>query len=448
MHMRFIPAAALLAGALALAGCGGGSGVTPGSSDNDDDTPPSPSTTLPPKPTALTGTGLTNGTGEAYTIRIVKKPDGSNGTYPTPNGGTITCPSDECVITVGAQRGTPVVTVTGGATFAPKAVVEAPRGDRTAGGGEASVAWLSDRNLLNAVKMNAAGTAVQGITITDSRGIEHTLLTGSSQVGGGGNFNGDAAVHVAGTGGSTVGKVVIEAVGQEGDDTALRLIHTRGRQVTNNADDITADRDTTLSDYLVFGTWLTKTGADSGPQNDPISEILVAGSLPWKTEDLPTVGDARYEGKALGHYKRGKTGKNDPWREWDGTVELKANFTGNTNAISGTIHTGINDHDTDSSVEMVPIALDRLLLGQPGKVSGVGSGTWEAGFYGTPINGAPNGVAGSFRTERAARPAGTRVTPLPGGGTLETEQSAVVRAIVQGAFGAHHVGQLADTDQQ
>jgi len=462
MDRKFIPVA-MLAGALALAGCGGGSSTTaPGSEPEiTPSTPATPATPATPeaRPATLTGTGLTNSGGTAYDIRLEK-----DETYGTPNGGTITCPTNECVITVGAQRGTPTVTATGGATFAAKAVVRAPREDRTAGGGDSSVEWLSDRNLLNAVKTSVgdSGIEVDGITITDSRNSEHILLqqvfpavdesdatsrtelydqgTANEAVGNGGAFNSNA--EITPTSGSKIGRVVIEAASQNGDDTTLRLVHTRGRAVTT-ADDETRDRDTTLSDYLVFGTWLTVTGADDGPQNDPRTGVLVAGTLPVDTADLPTTGDARYEGKALGHYKRGKVGKSDPWSEWEGTVDLKANFSRGTSAISGQITTNIPDGRNvggTENVHMAPIALGRLTIGQSGKVSGVGAGTWEAGFYGTPINGAPNGIAGSFQTIRNARPAGTLVTPQQGGGTFEVEQPAVVGAVVQGAFGAHHVG--------
>ena len=452
----YLPAVTVV-GALALAGCGGGGDSMDDMGDTTTTTTPTTPTTPAARPATLTGTGLTNSGGTAYDIRLEK-----DETYGTPNGGTITCPTNECVITVGAQRGTPTVTATGGATFAAKAVVRAPRDDRTAGGGDASVEWLSDRNLINAVKVNLG--VVTGIKITDSRGVEHDLIQdaadntsiddgdGSSAVGDGGEFNGSIAADggttgVEATSGSKIGRVVIEAAAQNGDDTTLRLVHTRGREVTV-ADDNSRDRDTTLSDYLVYGTWLTVTGADDGPQNIPRAEVLVAGTLPWKTSDLPTTGDARYEGKALGHYKRGKTGASDPWSEWDGLVNLKANFSRGTSAISGSLTTGINDHDTDTSVILGAIALENLVIGGNGKVSGVGSGTWEAGFYGSPINGAPNGIAGSFQTIRNARPGGTLVTPQPGGATLETEQAPIVGLTVQGAFGAHHVGQLEDDEQQ
>jgi len=263
----------------------------------------------------------------------------------------------------------------------------------------------------------------------------------------GGTFNGIDEIEHDENAGSPVGHVVIDAL--RGLETELRLVHTRGREVMRTSDS-GDDRDDTLSDYLVFGTWERRTGADKGPRADPQAEVLVAGSLPFANEDLPTTGDARYEGKALGHYKRGKTGKNDKWNTWNGTVELKANFSRGTSKISGTLKTGIEDGtNSDGSVKTLSdINLNRLTAGGSGKVSGVGTGTWEAGFYGTTINGAPNGVAGSFKTEREkARPGGTIETEN-GGVTTVTLRPEIPAMIVQGAFGAHHVGQLEDRQQQ
>ena len=431
--------AALLAAMLAIAGCGGGSSS---SSDEvtDEVTPPTtPTTPTTPTggttPAALTGTGLTR----AGTINIP-----AGGKSETPNGGTISCTSSTaCVVTVAANNfnadRTPVVTVTAGmASFAAKAD---PMARRTNQGGS-DIDWLSRSSLLNAVKVQ--GSTVTGIVITTPNGVEHELLAGENRVGSGGTFDGDEVVHEA-NGGSAVGKVTIDAGG--GDDLTIRLIHTRGRTVTNTGDNNTNDRDTTLSDYLVYGAWLQVTGADGGPQNDPQTEVLVAGSIPWDTDNLPSTGDARYEGKALGYYKLGKVGVSDPWLPWDGTVELKANFSRNTSAISGSIRTGIMEGPDASRTELIA-TLGRHAIGQNGKVSGIGSGTWEASFYGTEINGTPNGIAGSFKTQRAAVPGGTKVTPQSDGSTLETVQQPVQGAVVEGAFGAHWVGQILDDEQQ
>jgi len=442
--------AALLAGMLALAGCGGGSSSGGGNGEDDttttnnnDDT----TTTTTSGPATLSGTGLTAGD----PIRLEK-----DETHTTPNGGTITCPTAECIITVADQRGTPKVTATGEATFKPKATVRVNTNDRTAGAGDSGISWLTDRHLINAVYLD--GAAVGGIKIDGPRGSEHELTSGpgddsilgnadDASVGAGGMFNQDP--EVTPTSGSLIGKTVIEAAGQRGDDTTLRLIHTRGRTYiasSNSDDDEVLDRDTTFSDYLVFGTWLTVTAADDGPQNTPKIGALVAGTLPYDTDDLPTIGDARYEGKALGYHRPGS----GTWIEWDGLVELKANFSRNTSSVSGSI-TGVQigtDPNDNTAIFLDPISLDKVTIGQSGKVSGVGSGTWEVGFYGTPINGAPNGIAGSFATSRAAQPERTRTTQISPGVTESTDLPAVTAIEIRGAFGAHHVGQLADDDQQ
>jgi len=97
--------ATLLAAMLALAGCGGGSSSGPEKSDSMKG-----AGNTEPKP--LPDTGLTNTGDEPRVIRVVKDTPFDTGT------GKITCPVAECVITVSAQEGTPVVTQTGGAKFA------------------------------------------------------------------------------------------------------------------------------------------------------------------------------------------------------------------------------------------------------------------------------------------------------------------------------------------
>ena len=442
---------ALLAGMLALVGCGGGNS----SSDDDDTTTTTTNgtTTTAGTPKTLSGTGLT--TGDPIRIEAGEK-------YETPNGGMISCTgSTDCVIEVADQRGTPLVTVTEGtASFAAKAATQAPKSGQTAGVDMNDSDWLSRRNVINAVKLNAQGTAVEGITITDSRGIEHGLKAGSDRddntdssvaaeaaLENGGMFDGDGGDHDIHAG-SAIGHVTIEDAG--GHDTRLRMVHTRGRDFKIEDDNV-RDRETTFSDYLVYGTWLIETGADSGPDVQQEARPFAYGSLPWgHTGDntpLPGAGDARYEGKALGHYKLGSAKE---WSEWDGTVSLKANFSGKTAKIEGNIWSREPIQDLTTTTigdNNVLVGLSAADLGQEGKVS-VGDGKWSHAFYGTKINSIPNGVAGSFSTSRAGVAAGTRLTPDGNGGTISRPITAVTAAEVHGAFGAHLVGQNEDADEQ
>ncbi|MCY4240504.1 MAG: hypothetical protein OXD36_02040 [Rhodobacter sp.] len=442
-----------VAGALALAACGGGSDMDDdGNGANPGANPGSTTSTNANAQRLPDTTGLTNSSGEPYTIRIVKKADGTNGTHTTPNG-TITCPADECVVTVGAEQGTPVVTATGGATYAAKPVVQAPTADRTAGRGDSTVDWLSDRNLVNAVKTRArtttdrGGVEVVGITITGPRGAEHTLLReGASRiaVGPGGTFN-SSVDTIEPTSGSEIGRVVIESPEVDGDDTTLRLVHTRGRTVVS-ADDTITDRDTTYSDYLVFGTWETVTSAGDAeadaPTNASVTGVLATGTLPVPASELPQRGDARYEGKALGHYD---FHKGEGWEEWNGLVSLKANWTSGTDEITGFVRTttaGLSDEFNNTGATYLQIDLD-----DGGKVSGVGSGTWNSDFYGSAINTIPSGIAGDFKTERKASAGGTFFVPQSDGSTKREERTAKSALTLQGAFGAHHVGQSLDNEQ-
>jgi len=344
--------------------------------------------------------------------------------------------------------------------FTAKPQVRIARTNNSESGGS-SVDWLSNSNLVNAVKEGRGTTRnVEGITITDNRNVDHILrreiptasvgtitpaTTPGGLVGSGGDFTGTPGGPATFLNfGSRVGTVTIEAPGQEGDASTIRLIHTRGRTMPEEADG--ADREGTYSDYLVYGIWMTGTAADAGsPTNTPTIETLVAGTLPYRTDDLPTTGDARYIGKALGYHKIGS----DPLRPWVGTADLKANFSRGTSKISGSINTGVEDPDTDDGngghTHFVA-SLGNHPVGGSGKVTGIGSGTWKASFYGTPINAKPSGIAGDFETERAARAAGTQITTT-GGVRVETELKAVTAATFQGAFGAHEISQLAEDNQ-
>ena len=468
MDKRFIPVA-MLAGALALAGCGGGSSTTaPGSGDPEVDPPvvrPNPPAA---RPAALPGTGLTNDTGEAYTIRLEK-----DGEYETPNGGTITCPNDECVITVGAQRGTPIVTATGGATFAAKPAVATPPRDNNAGVQNGND-WLGDRALIGAIK-EAAGTAGIYVELAAPNGApirirnagldgiignadDVDLVNGGLGTSAGDDLSGshifdgviadDPATDNIQPSGSAIGTRTVDTGG--GRETKVRLVHTRNRSYSEQtAEDVNADRDTVNNDYLVFGSWMRRTAANSGPTSTPQIGYFRVGTIDRNNVSTYGTGDARYEGKALGHY----TNNGGAWTEWNGKVSLEANFAPEERQISGTIDTAIAVTDSNEAriaaygthmrglgtITLQKTSIDGSANGQS-RISGSTNnvGTWEADFHGTAINNSPNGVTGEFRTEREE--------------LFRTVNNAKVldqtKATIQGVFGAHNVGQLADTDLQ
>ena len=424
-----LPAAAMV-GALALAGCGGGSDSMDDTTMDDTSTDDT-STTQDPE--TLAGTGLT----QAGEIRLEKDDE-----YETPNNGVITCTTDECVITVANQRGTPRVTVTSGTvTFDPyEELIVANTGDRT-GGVTGGTDWLSNRNLIRAIKQSDSGAIFVEIEAPNgapTRGRDNanpSVILAPVSTAAGGAFNEDTNDI---TGGSATNHIVVDTLG--GRETDLRLVHTRGRTV--NGEGAVTDRDTLLTDYLVFGAWERRTAANSGPTSKPQLGYLATGTIHRTNPGTFGIGDARYEGKALGHYNE----SDGSWSEWEGTVLLEANFAPEERQISGRVNTGITTPD-DGTLNLGTITLKTAQIGSSASgdsviAGGVGSGSgstgrWHASFYGTAINGSPNGVAGDFRSQR---PQITRLVD-------DVPTTVQTKASIQGAFGAHNVGQLQETDQ-
>jgi len=103
MHVRFIPAMALLAGALALVGCGGGNGVAPSSKE---EMKTGTETETETEPKALTET-LPTGGSVGYSTVPRKISVASDGTPKKVGNVYFTCSGDEaCVINIpaGADR--------------------------------------------------------------------------------------------------------------------------------------------------------------------------------------------------------------------------------------------------------------------------------------------------------------------------------------------------------
>jgi len=426
MHMRFIPAMALLAGALALAGCGGGSGVTPGSGgngDSDDDSQPPPAgNTDALKPYIIEGgflhTDLDEGddgiipTGDSVAIGgiTVRGVDHVH-------GAKITCP-DESKNGCRWLFENGQLMLSGGATaerIPEPTIPEANTADKTGGAGD--IDWLSDRALIRAIKENDAGHIYVEIEAPNGapvRGRDSAnAIIGPVGTAAGGSFDSDRGSI---TGGSATNHFVIDTLG--GRETDLRLVHTRGRTVAGTG--VVPDIDTLRTDYLVFGAWERRTAAQEGPKSDPELGYLATGTIPRNDPQAFGIGDARYEGKALGHYSH----DGGDWTEWEGTVLLEANFAPDERNIDGTVKTGISAVSGLATINLEKTRIGSSVSGSS-EIDGSkqSSGTWKAGFYGTAIDGSPNGVAGSFR---AIRP------------EVDTQKEADL----QGAFGAHNVGQL------
>jgi len=440
MDMRFISAAAFLAGALALAGCGGNG--TPAKKEDPKTCPAGytgtpgdcvkPSETDPSKPMRLVMP-----TGSTWSF---KDGDKTQGTIPVgkkrPFGNVeVSCPADAAEACGWEVRDGGIYATFGATAALMKTETvpdrsEADNDDRNAGvdGDRAPNSdWLSNSALIAAVKQQVASPGDYYVEIKGPRGTPQAVLTsGNAQLSNGGDFSNNPGT--TNDDGSEIGHLVIDVGG--GNDTDVRLVHTRGR----TAPTYDEDQDPTKNDYLVYGAWETRTsaaGGDLDPRLPPKNGVLWTGSIRRTDSASWANGDARYEGKALGHYATGADiGKK--WEEWDGNVDLRANFT--QNIIKGQVTTGLTASNLGTvNLEQTMIrggnatggtGLIELLDDNGDAIAGsTGSGKWNAGFFGSDINGQPNGIAGDFAVERKT-------------GTA---------AVLHGAFGGHHIG---DLDQQ
>ncbi|MCY4350808.1 MAG: hypothetical protein OXC25_13270 [Thiotrichales bacterium] len=451
--------AVTLAGVLALAACGGGNdmnggGSGGGSGNGGGSGAGAGSGGGGSAAAALTGTGLVYDPDGANEIRVTK-----DNPYETPNGGTITCPVDECIVTVGAQRGTPVVTATGGATFSAKAPPRVSGATGTTSNSEGD--WLSRNALVSGVQVDVEDEIELERTAA-GRTVLHAFAyeTGTGRdedgpwVAPGADVGGFWTVSnaTAPTDGWSIQELLVdetEAPGTdltEGLDTKVRLTHTRGRGNGGLIED--ADRQ---DDYLVFGTWETTARSGLNPDGYPQAGARWAGSIPYTTRIRTSTGTARYVGTALGHYRNsasGNPGAKAAWAEWEGNVQLDADFT--TDQIEGTVYTNITGNELltgNASATGAFPTLGTISLGQTriqenvdgtAKIAGStdATGSWDANFYGTrAIQGQPSGVAGGFKS---TRPHVAIVFGSDGNAYVSGQSGATV----QGAFGAHNTGQL------
>ena len=423
----------MLAGALALAACGGGSN----------------------NPTASSGGGGGNGGGDnganngantssfkaitipgGYTLEDADEGNtgqlraGDSGNFgPRGKGVTVSCPegaTDGCRWRV--KDG--LIEATGGATGELWKLPSAPTADTAdrTGGVTGGTDWLSNRNLIRSVKVDGSDNVYIEIEAPNGAPVRLTDQTGdttNTQINVGGSFS-DADPDHDVQAGSRIKTAVIDTGG--GRETDLRLIHTRHRTI-NAETGHEADRERQETDYLVYGAWERRTAAGDSdpdaPRSEPTLGYLATGTIPRNDPQRWGIGDARYEGRALGHYRLDDA----RWQEWAGTVNLKANFAPEEGLIRGTLKTGLGEQG-GGSLEDINLGQTKIGASVSGDatVKGTAStGTWNAGFYGTAVNGQPTGVAGSFAVNRTG-----------------DEENEILKADVQGAFGAHNVGQIAD----
>ena len=391
MDKRFIPVA-MLAGALALAGCGGGSDTPAASSGQN---PPANGTNPPAssnnelKPLAL----------PAAANLSLKNTDAPQGTIPADGyrdfgNVRISCPKGTapCAYEI---RGGRVYANNG----AEPSIVQAPGLPRvpTATSSVERGHWLDDDNLVEGVGRINQGDANE---ITLPRGAARIPIQISTFTPGlDGNLDGtdDAVSAMSGDWTGTPTNTVLEDYDRE---TKLRLAHTREAQGSAVTDAATRNYD-----YLVYGAWEQQsTQASAGYPTERTMGVLAAGSDPYGITPARDLRNATYKGGVLGFHKLGS----GDWNEMAGGIVLKASF--GEQLISGVID--IQDNvvtggATGITIPKTPIR-SNTVTGTGLKFIGEGpgtaaeSGTWNGEFFGLVGRDGPSGVAGDFSVARPA----------------------------------------------
>jgi len=356
--------AALLAGMLALAGCGGG-----GSSSNEPPPPPADDTTVSlPKP--IDGTSLD---GAPTTIKA--------GEEDVPIGGLyFSCPAGgkDCVVTVPEDRRANKVNFTGAKPTVSAAKTPASVPTQTNPRQGDSNDPLSRANLLAAV------------------------------LGNDGDLFGHSRTDLAAAAGESIEFL---------DKTKIQIwLKTMDVTIATKAGD----------NYIYYGIW-TET-ADAGnlpPEDAPKAQRRWSwgGSMPYGTKpdaSLTTTAkpEATYTGNALLHYKVG----DDPWNQSaNNAVTLTANFAGGwiyghvslpglTGSDGGVART---DLPTKISLKTAMYSSDTFngtaeFQNATDDIKGKGAGSWQGQFFGDTTmttDGkqslkAPSHVAGEFSVSR------------------------------------------------
>jgi len=372
---RFLLPAVTLAGALALAGCGGdgdpmeemddmemsdadADADADGDADMDDDKTDmgdgSKSLRLPD------GTSINwAAVGRGGPIEIAA------GSTRVLDGVYFTCSPDGADCTINAGSGERIsITYTGG-TLTPSETDPTVMVPKTSQAG--SDHWLSAANIVAAVP--ADGTANLSVTIGN---VKHQIAALKSTPSSAGSGTPDAKVD------------------------KLTLRHDRA--------------DATDPDFLVWGTW--EEPAAPGVGNKPKHHQVWGGSKVYDVTPSTQLETATYAhpGGAHGFYKRGS----GSWTHWVGDPTLTANF--GKGVISGMITpttagvtqagTGVNVGGV-ASIKLGETAIGSTMSGSVTLTGGASvenapsSGSWEAGFFGSTSE-APTGIAGGFNAERKA----------------------------------------------
>jgi len=385
--------ATLLAGMLALAGCGGG-----GSSSSEP----------PPPPEAATSVSLEDVTADVMVMKFGLTENGQKSDPITIEAGessddyhgiTFSCPAGDtdCVATFENRLGKLVVMSTGGLTAKDTPTPDPTPPDLTAGTTPRpteSTDPLSNDVLLKALKDTRTGADetvwnVSNAVINTSSDVHYTPLSGP--------------------------KITLRIGG-------------------------TAD--------AYWGRWVKSTEGTLDPDDRVMGDrgIVWGGSTPYGKKpdgDLPlaTYTDGDGADDALFYYST--TGKADDWKEGMGNFSLTANFktgmVGGNIGIANTVITGSKvdgDAASDENITLMPTAIDGS-----GTFSGTAkfadadvtrqNGSWNGGFFGdttmvtSGVQGhkAPGHAAGKFSVSRAA--VGTSTDP-------DATQSALH---IRGAFG-------------
>ena len=382
-----------LAGALALAGCGGGSDTPAAASANNEEggmpPPPPPAPKTLALPTGLTITGSANSEGATdYTIPSGGKLELTS--RPSSRGDVVfTCPADgeDCVVTIPVGGAVSSVTYSGGTPEVtekddPETAVNTGIETRPT----ESTDPLSDDVLLKALK--ASRTSADDGTVWNASSDDDPAGTAIVTV----PDNHDFSAYPTPASFTPLG----------GPKTSLWI-----------------DGDTDA----YWGIWKESTTPTGGSEVNGKRSVVWGGDTPYGKKPDTSLGRAAAAGVVAGTASYAGTdnvllyhspdGKASSWKEDHGDLNLTANFR--TGMVGGTI-----DVNTDDDLTVGDnIALSATAITSSGTFSGSAkfsapgvtrqSGSWNGGFFGETlevVNGvqdhlAPSHVAGEFRVTRA-----------------------------------------------
>ena len=403
--------AALLAGMLALAGCGGGSSSSPETPETPV-TPETPTASGPSKVTAAPGATASgygvpdSGDSDSITVKA-----GETTTFGGSSGDVYSCAAGaDCVVSLRNSGGTLEIMSTGTLAYVAPAPAQPPAADP------------ADAMQVNAASIQAAieGGLIHGFGLDGNGAIADTPIVGNHTF-----------PHADGT--MTTLNLNVEGL----DDDAAPGVENKGE------------------DYVFWGRWNRAAEGVSNVQ----PRFVYGGSIPYGkkpggVDDLDDITGADADAIAtylgtdnayISHSSNGKT-----WTSAQTNASLTANFANSTiNGTIGNVGTadtlfgGTEDNNILIMLKSTSFTSDKFNgSAEFGTLAGTsdennlfnkakprvnkGSGSWEGQFFGQTLqrNGdehAPNFVAGQFSVERKA------VTGV---------DNPLGRLIVHGSFGA------------